>query len=71
MDKNLADSMCSIWVEFARSGKPDTDQITWKQYDTETRATMIIGNDGSLKTENDPLREQRQLLEPFVKYYLK
>ncbi len=71
VDKNLADSMCSIWVEFARSGKPDTDQITWKQYDTETRATMIIGNDGSLKTENDPLREQRQLLEPFVKYYLK
>lgn len=71
VDKALADAMCSMWAEFAESGKPETDRIVWKQYNPESRATMIIGNDSSLKMENDPLKRQRILLEPFVKYYLK
>ncbi len=71
VDRNLADSMCDMWVKFAGSGKPDTSRIVWEQYDTENRATMIIGNDSSLQIENDPLKKQRRLLEPFVKYYPK
>lgn len=32
---------------------------------------LVIGDDCSMKMKRDPLKEQRKLLAPFVKYYLK
>ena len=71
MDEGLADIMCANWVSFAKDGDPSTDEAAWTQYDENDRATMIYGDDGSAKMENDPLGEQRQLMEPFAYYYLK
>ncbi|MBQ9014792.1 MAG: carboxylesterase family protein [Firmicutes bacterium] len=71
MDEGLADNMCAAWVSFATDGNPSTDAAEWTAYDENDRATMIFGDDGSLKMENDPLGEQRELMEPFAYYYLK
>lgn len=71
MDEGLADSMCSAWVSFATDGDPSTEAAEWTSYDSKDRATMIFGDDGALKMENDPLGEQRELMEPFAYYYLK
>ena len=71
MDKELADKVCAAWANFARSGDPSTDDVKWTTYDSKNRGTMVIGNDGSMKMENDWLSQQRKLTEPLLKYYIK
>ncbi|NBI64238.1 carboxylesterase/lipase family protein [Clostridiales bacterium] len=71
MDEKLANQMCAMWANFARTGNPSIDDVTWTPYDSKTRETMVIGNDSSLKMESDPLAQQRKLIEPLLKYYVK
>lgn len=71
VDKELADKMCAAWANFARYGDPSTDSAKWTPYDSKTRSTMVIGNDSTMKMENDWLGEQRTLVEPLLKYYIK
>lgn len=70
VDEGLADKMCGAWTNFARNGDPSLDDAQWTLYGEE-RDTMVIGDDCSMKMKRDPLKEQRKLLAPFVKYYLK
>lgn len=71
VDEELADKVCAAWANFARSGDPSTDDVKWTPYDSNDRSTMVIGNDGSMKMENDWLSQQRKLTEPLLKYYIK
>ena len=70
VDKDLADQICEAWVNFAKTGDPSAGDIKWTKYNIDDRNTMVITKDG-LKIESDPLGDQRQLLQPFAKYYLK
>ncbi len=69
VDMDLADQLCEAWVNFAKTGDPSVGDVEWTKYDTVDRNTMVITPEG-LKMESDPLGDQRQLLQPFVKYYL-
>lgn len=71
VDEALADQMCAAWANFARTGDPSTDGAAWTPYDSKARNTMVIGNDSSMKMESDWLSDQRQLIEPLLKYYIK
>ena len=71
VDKKLADDMCTSWTNFARTGDPGNDNAVWGKYTLPDRATMVIGDDCSMKMVNDPKGEQRELMEWSVKYYLK
>lgn len=71
VDEKLADRMCAMWANFARTGDPSIEGVEWTPYDSQTRETMVIGNDCSLKMVSDPLSEQRVLVEPLMKYYVK
>ena len=71
VDKKLADDMCTSWTNFARTGDPGNDNAVWDKYTLPDRATMVIGDDCSMKMVNDPKGEQRELMEWSVKYYLK
>ena len=55
--QNLSDSMRRAWHSFARSGSPDTPELPWPAYDSQSRTTMIFGAD--TLPENDPEREKR------------
>lgn len=66
-DRNLADIAQDMWVNFARTGDPSTGEITWEQYDSRTRKTMVLGED--VYMEEDLKGEQRTLLEPLLRYY--
>lgn len=70
VDVKLADRICEAWVNFAKTGDPSTDGAEWTRYDTTDRNTMVMTKAG-LKMESDPLGDQRKLLQPFAKYYLK
>lgn len=68
VDVELAKKMSNMWANFARTGDPSIEGFTWEKFNTDTRETLIIGNDSSLKMESDPLGEQREYMEDLVKY---
>lgn len=71
VDTALADKLCTAWANFARTGDPSIEGVEWTPYDSTTRATMVIGNDSSMRMENDWLGAQRTLIEPLLDLYVK
>lgn len=63
VNETLAKDVSSAWVAFARTGNPSTDKIKWTEYDLNNRPTMVIGDDCTMKMENDPKKELRELLK--------
>jgi len=58
--QKLADIMQDTWIAFARTGNPNNKSVpSWKAYDDQTRATMILNVKPSQK--NDPYSEDRQV----------
>ncbi len=66
LNQELADKVQSLWVNFAKTGDPATDLISWPAYNPVERRTLIIGE--NIEIENSPLNEQRELIEPLLKY---
>ena len=67
INKELANEVQDMWVNFARYGDPSTAKHKWEQYDSKTRKTMIL--DDNIRMEEDYKKEQRLLIEPLLKYY--
>ena len=56
----LADTMSSLWANFARTGRPDHREVPhWPAYDAQSRATLVL--DKECRIENDPRGEERRL----------
>lgn len=62
-DPKLAEKVSAAWVAFARTGNPSTDEIAWDKYNLENRPTMVMGDDCTMKMENDPKGKMRELLQ--------
>ncbi len=61
----LARKVSGAWVAFARSGNPNHPGLpTWKPYDNERRATMILNDECRLV--DDPHRTERLLLQSIL-----
>jgi para-nitrobenzyl esterase len=72
VNPSLADKVQDMWVNFARHGNPSTNSTVWDPYTVKTRQTMILGQgdgDDLVKMESDFKKEERQLIEPLLKYY--
>ena len=67
-DKSLSDTVMQMWTNFARTGDPSTDSLTWARYSEPERATMVI--DRHPYMQNDILRSQRELLSPLLRYMI-
>ena len=65
-DKKLSSTVQQMWVNFAKNSDPGTDEHAWEPYNEDTRQTMILGD--SIYMKSDPLREQRMLIEPLLRY---
>ena len=65
-DEKLADTVQKMWVNFAKTGDPSTDEYHWDTYDAEERLTMILGDE--IELLSDPMQEQRELVEPLLAY---
>jgi len=58
--QRTADQMSSAFIEFARTGNPNSKAIPeWKPYTLETRSTMVF--DSTSQLVNDPRGEERKL----------
>ena len=61
VDPDTAVRAQDAWTNFARSGDPSIEGVTWQAYNTEERQTMVIEKDG-WKCESDPSKTARELL---------
>ena len=68
-DKKLAESISTMWVNFAKTGNPSLNDIKWEKYDANNRSTLVIKKDG-FEMVNDPLKEQRIQLDPILPYLI-
>ncbi|MDO5829410.1 MAG: carboxylesterase family protein, partial [Methanocorpusculum sp.] len=66
VDPVLAETISSMWINFAKTGNPSVEGFEWSEYTLEDRATMVVGNDCSLSMVNDPKGEQRAALMPLI-----
>lgn len=67
-DEGLSDSVMQMWTNFARTGNPSTDKLSWEAYDEKRRATMVISRKPHL--ENDVLSGRRKLLFPLISHQI-
>lgn len=68
INKALEANIQSLVSNFIRRGNPSTSSITWPEYDSVTRQTLIITEDGTITMESDPLSSQRELVMPLLKW---
>ena len=68
-NENIIKNVQDMWVNFARTGNPSTDELVWDKYDSKDRKTMII--DEKCEMINDYKGEQREILDSLLKYNLK
>ena len=66
-NRELAGTVQDMWVNFARMGDPSTEAITWQPYNTQTRMTMVLGE--NIRMESDLKGKQRKLVEPLLGHY--
>ena len=66
-DQALADAVQEMWIRFARTGDPSTDHITWEPYNSQTRRTMILGE--NIHMESDWMADRRRSMEPLLGHY--
>ncbi len=66
-NRELADTVQNMWVNFARTGDPSTETITWQAYNGQTRMTMVLGEE--VRMESAIKDEQRKLIEPLLGHY--
>jgi para-nitrobenzyl esterase len=62
--QKLASRMSEVWIQFARSGNPNTPKSglpRWDAYESDKRATMLFDNQSRIAL--DPLKEQRLAFE--------
>ncbi len=64
----LASEVLQMWVNFATTGNPSTPAHYWPAYESQQRATMVLGD--TIKLVNDPLSEQRQFIAPLMQEYV-
>lgn len=63
LNHNLAKNVQSMWINFAKTGNPSE---SWPEYDTTTRATMLMSNSPSLSYGH--LAERYAQVSPLMKY---
>ena len=68
INRQLAGKVQDMWVNFAKTGDPSIESITWPEYDTETQATMIIAETPSIRNGN--LSRRYELVSSLLKYGL-
>ncbi|MBQ7670907.1 MAG: carboxylesterase/lipase family protein [Clostridia bacterium] len=67
-DPELTKQVGDMWANFARSGDPSVPRLDWTAYDEKQRSTAIISRSSHM--ENDPLKKQREDIDPILRYMI-
>jgi para-nitrobenzyl esterase len=57
---SLSETMMRAWLNFARTGNPSQDGLSWPSYDVNRRANMIFDTDCRVVADPDPVARDRR-----------
>ena len=67
-DAEVSRKVQAMWTRFAKTGDPGLEELPWPAYTEKDRTTMVL--EKHCHTEQDVLKEQRELLSPLLDYRL-
>lgn len=67
-DETLAAAVQQMWVNFAKTGDPSTEDLAWEPYDAGARNTMLL--DVPCRMEKDWRKPERKCLSPLLSYQI-
>lgn len=67
INADLASIVQNMWVNFAKTGNPSTNDLVWPKYNEKTKETMVLGRE--TKVQSNLLEEQRKAMQPLMKYH--
>lgn len=69
-DKKYAEVLQKMWINFAKTGDPSTDEYKWPEFTKENWNVMILddGGNGGIRIDNNVLKEEMELALPLGKY---
>lgn len=67
-DPVIASKAQEMWINFAKTGNPSTEDLTWERFDKASRKVMVIGDKTYLK--RDEVTKREEVLFTILKYYL-
>ena len=66
IDPELSREVQQMWVNFAKTGDPSTDEHKWNPYSEKDPATMIFGRE--ITAARNHFSERNEILKPVLKY---
>ena len=67
-NEKLASEVQKMWVNFAKTGDPSTEEHEWPEYNEETRKTMVLGDDMHIK--ENLLSRRTAIIKDLLKYQI-
>ena len=68
VNRDLANEVQQMWVNFAKTGDPSTDNNKWPKYNSETKKTLILGE--KIFVKDNLFSRRSKLVEPLLKYMI-
>ena len=65
-DRELADEVQQMWVNFAMTGDPSTEKNKWPKYNGETKQTLVLGE--KIYVKENLLSRRTAVIKDFLKY---
>lgn len=68
VNEDLADEVQQMWINFAKTGDPSTENNKWPEYNSETKKTMILGE--KMFVKENLFSRRSALIDPLLKYHI-
>lgn len=68
VNRDLANEVQQMWVNFAKTGDPSTEKNKWPKYNSETKKTLILGE--KIFVKDNLFSRRSKLVEPLLKYMI-
>ena len=65
----LAQQVQNMWVNFAKTGNPSTEEIKWEKYDEKNQYFMVFGKETELKKDIFS-KERDDIILPLMEKYI-
>ena len=68
VNRNLAEEIQQMWVNFAKTGNPSTEQHQWPAYTRDKQITLMLGE--TIRVKENLFSRRTEIIEKLLKYHI-